>query len=295
MTSLTRNGARVPSIRLNRRVDIDSLAVLRVLFGLTMSFSTLRFMLSGWIEELFVRPTFFFKYPGFEWMPVWSPTGLYVHFLIATCSALMVAVGWYYRTSMAVFLLSFLGIQLFDASNYLNHYYLVLCVGTVLLCLPANGQWSVDAWRNSNHARDTYAVWGLYLLRFQVGVVYVYAAIAKMGSDWLLHAQPLSIWLSARQDLPIFGALFSSPYTAYAMSWGGLIYDATIVLFLLYRPTRKLAYVAVLGFHLMTFLLFDIGMFPLIMIVLTTIFFEPNYPRRFSETMAEKCKLRPCC
>ena len=141
-------------------------------------------------------------------MPVWSPTGLYVHFLIATCSALMVAVGWYYRTSMAVFLLSFLGIQLFDASNYLNHYYLVLCVGTVLLCLPANGQWSVDAWRNSNHARDTYAVWGLYLLRFQVGVVYVYAAIAKMGSDWLLHAQPLSIWLSARQDLPIFGALF---------------------------------------------------------------------------------------
>ena len=205
-------------------------------------------------------------------MPVWSPTGLYVHFLIATCSALMVAVGWHYRTSMAVFLLSFLGIQLFDASNYLNHYYLVLCVGTVLLCLPANGQWSVDAWRNSNHARDTYAVWGLYLLRFQVGVVYVYAAIAKMGSDWLLHAQPLSIWLSARQDLPIFGALFSSPYTAYAMSWGGLIYDATIVLFLLYQPTRKLAYVAVLGFHLMTFLLFDIGMFPLIMIVLTTIF-----------------------
>ena len=64
------------------------------------------------------------------------------------------------------------------------------------------------------------------------------------------------------------------------MSWGGLIYDATIVLFLLY-PVRKLAYVAVLGFHLMTFLLFDIGMFPLIMIVLTTIFFEPNYPRRF--------------
>ena len=61
MTSLTRNGARVPSIRLNRRVDIDSLAVLRVLFGLTMSFSTLRFMLSGWIEELFVRPTFFLQ------------------------------------------------------------------------------------------------------------------------------------------------------------------------------------------------------------------------------------------
>ncbi|MGB0647071.1 MAG: HTTM domain-containing protein [Bradymonadia bacterium] len=267
--------------RWDTSVSLDSLACLRILFGVTMSLGTLRFVSSGWIEELFVRPNYFFKYPGFEWVPVWSPTGLYIHFSIALLSSLMVALGWYYRTSMTIFLCSFLGIQLLDASNYLNHYYLVLCVGTVLLCLPANGQWSIDAMRYRHKARQTYPIWGLYLLRFQVGIVYIYAAIAKLGSDWLFHAQPLSIWLSARQDLPVLGPLLASPYAAYTMSWGGLVYDASIVLFLLYRPTRKLAYFAVLGFHGMTFLLFDIGMFPLIMIVLTTIFFEPTYPRQF--------------
>ena len=262
-------------------VPIQSLAVLRVIFGCTMAIGTVRFMLSGWITELFIRPSFFFKYPGFEWMPVWSPQGLYLHFAIVSLAAIMVALGWYYRIALTVFLIGFLGIQLFDAANYLNHYYLVVCIAFLLLFLPAHRAWSLDVRLNRVDRAITYPQWGLWLLRFQVAIVYIYAAVAKLGSDWLLHAQPLSIWLSARQDLPIIGTLLANPYTAFAMSWGGLLYDASIVFFLLWRRTRTVAYLAVLGFHGMTFLLFDIGMFPLIMIVLTTIFFEPDYPNRF--------------
>ncbi len=261
-------------------VSIESLAALRIIFGITMAVGTTRFMLSGWVTELFIRPSFFFKYPGFEWMPVWSPEGLYIHFGIVILASIMVALGWFYRTALTVFIFGFLGIQLFDASNYLNHYYLVLCVSIVLLCLPANAAWSVDTRQRRATEQSTYARWGLWLLRFQVALVYIFAAVAKLGTDWLNHAQPLSIWLSARQDLPIIGTWLASPYTAYAMSWGGLIYDASIVFFLLWRRTRSVAYIAVLGFHGMTFLLFDIGMFPIIMVGLTTIFFDPTYPRK---------------
>ena len=261
-------------------VPIESLAALRIIFGIIMVAGTTRFILSGWVSELFIRPTFFFKYSGFSWMPVWSPIGLYVHFGVVITAALMVAAGWYYRIALSIFILGFLGIQLLDASNYLNHYYLVLCISVVLLFLPANAAWSLDAVYGRIKTQTTHPAWGLWLLRFQVGIVYGFAAVAKLGSDWLMHAQPLSIWLSARQDLPVLGTLFASPYTAYAMSWGGLVYDATIVFFLLWRRTRSAAYLAVLGFHGMTFLLFDIGMFPIIMVVVTTIFFEPEYPRR---------------
>ena len=279
--------------KLREPVSIESLAVLRILFGGMMAAGTIRFLLSGWVEELFIRPTFFFKYPGFEWMPVWSPSGLYIHMGIVLTAALCVALGLFYRLSLLVFTLSFLGVQLFDAANYLNHYYLVLCISLIMLVLPANAAWSLDAKRDPSIAKSTYPAWGLYLLRFQVSIVYIFAAVAKLGTDWLMHAQPLSIWLSARSDLPIIGSLFALPETAFIMSWGGLIYDATIVFFLLWQRTRALAYLAVLGFHAMTFLLFDIGMFPIIMVVLTTIFFTPNWPTKLPKVNPVKAATIP--
>ena len=189
------DGPSIASLRskLARPVPIQSLAAFRILFGLLMAAGTIRFVASGWIEELFIRPSFFFKYPGFEWMPVWSPTGLYIHFSIVTIAALFIALGLFYRVSTTIFLLGFAGIQLFDAANYLNHYYLVICMGCVLLCLPAGRYWSSDVWRKPSRRMVTFPAWGLYLLRFQVALVYIFAAIAKLDPDWLIHAQPLSI------------------------------------------------------------------------------------------------------
>ncbi len=266
--------------QLGRPVDILSLAVFRVLFGLIMAAGTARFLLSGWVEELFVRPTFFFKYNGFEWVPVWEPIGLYLHFGVVLAAALCVAVGLFYRWSLAVFIVGFTGIQLMDQTNYLNHYYLVILLSCVMLILPANRALSLDVWRTPTLSSETAPAWTIYLLRFQVALVYIFAAVAKTGADWLWHAQPLSIWLSARTDLPLLGSLFAEPWMAFAMSWGGLIYDATIVGFLLWARTRALAYMGVIIFHAMTWALFDIGMFPVIMVVVTTIFFEPDWPRR---------------
>ena len=68
-------------------------------------------------------------------------------------------------------------------------------------------------------------------------------------------------------------------WAACLASWVGAAYDLTIVAFLLHRRTRGLAYLAVIIFHLATLLLFNIGMFPWIMIVATLIFFSPKWPR----------------
>jgi hypothetical protein len=42
-----------------------------------------------------------------------------------------------------------------------------------------------------------------------------------------------------------------------------------------------MAYGAVIAFHVSTWILFPIGMFPWIMIVATTLFFDPGWPRRW--------------
>ena len=66
------------------------------------------------------------------------------------------------------------------------------------------------------------------------------------------------------------------------MSWGGFAFDLTIPLWLLWKRSRPLAYLAVVGFPAATGLLFNIGMFPWVMIALTPIFFDASWPRRFT-------------
>jgi hypothetical protein len=110
-------------------------------------------------------------------------------------------------------------------------------------------------------------------------VVYIFAGLAKINTDWMIEAQPLRIWLAARSDLPVVGPLLAQLWVAYAFSWFGAAYDLTVVCFLLWRRTRLLAYSSVVVFHAMTAVLFPIGMFPWVMIASTLIFFPPDWPR----------------
>lgn len=266
--------------RAHRPVDIASLAAFRVLYGTLMCLALLRAMASGWIEELLVRPTFFFKYAFAPGMPVWSPTGLYLHVGLTALCAALVALGLFYRPAIIGFLVGFTSLQLMDLTNYLNHYYLAVLLGLLLAILPAHRAFSLDARRRPALRLDSVPAWMPALLRFQLACVYVFAALAKLTPDWLLHGQPLAIWLSSRGETPLIGALVSHPIAPIAMSWAGFLFDLTIVGWLTWRRTRALAYATVVTFHLATSLLFDIGLFPLIMIAATPIFFDPSWPRR---------------
>ena len=108
-------------------------------------------------------------------------------------------------------------------------------------------------------------------------MLYFFAGLAKLNSDWLLHAQPLRIWLPAHNDLPLIGFVFNYGWVPYVFSLFGCLYDLTIPFLLWYRRTRPFAYVAVVVFHGLTALLFPIGMFPYIMIVTALIFFSADF------------------
>ncbi len=232
--------------------------------------SVLRFWWNGWIEKLYLEPTYFFSYRYFEWVKPLGPY-TYVLFALAGLSALGIALGWRYRWSASAFFLSFTYVELMDKTNYLNHYYFVSLAALLLLFLPAAHQYSLDARRVG---RRSVPRWPVLALRVFVGVVYCYAGLAKLNSDWLLHAEPLATWLPGRYDIPLLGGWLSERWVAYAFAWSGAAYDLAIPFLLLYRPTRRLAFVAVVVFHVLTRVLFPIGMFPFIMIVSALVFFD---------------------
>ncbi len=257
-----------------------SLAVLRILYGAMMAFSLIRFMAQGWVDKVLVEPSFFFKFPGFEWTVVWSPAGLYAQFTITALLAILVSLGLFYRFAIVAFLLSFSYLQLLDITLYLNHYYLVVMAGLLFSIVPTHSQLSLDNLRKPQTKQNYLPAWMLYVFRFQVAVVYFYAALAKAQPDWLLHAQPLNIWLQARTGTPIIGPILGHPWAPLAASWTGFLYDLTIWVWLLVPKTRKPAYLLVLVFHFFTWVFFEIGMFPIIMVVLTTSFFAGHWPHK---------------
>lgn len=264
-----------------RPVDGASLAVLRVLFGALLFVSTTRFVLLGWLDILYGQPTFFFKYWGFEWVRVPSQAGVYAMYGALIALSLFVALGLFYRLAITLFGLLFAYAQLMDVTNYLNHYYLVVLLCGLMALLPMNAMFSLDARLFPRVGRAHVPAWCLWLLRFQIGVVYLGAALAKTGPDWLLHAQPMGIWMGSRTHLPLLGPLLALPWVVLLLSWAGFLYDLTIVGWLSWRRTRAPAYLTVVVFHGLTSAFFHIGMFPLIMIIATTAFFSPSWPRRF--------------
>jgi hypothetical protein len=288
------DGARARLARaLGRPVDAASLAAFRVVFGALLLLTALRYFAHGWIAEYFLIPRHFFKYWGFEWVRPWPGPGMYVHFGLMALCAVGVTLGYRYRASVVGYGLSFAYAHLIDKTNYLNHYYLVMCVCWLLAWLPLASEWSLDARRAVGVRRPRVPAWMLWALRAQFGLVYFFGGVAKLNADWLLRAQPLSLWLARSSDAPWVGGLLAAPATAVLMSWAGLVFDLMVVPGLLWRRSRPFAFGALVLFHSVTSRLFAIGMFPYFMIAGATLFFEPDWPRRVLAGLGWRAPLQP--
>ncbi|WP_245590637.1 HTTM domain-containing protein [Adhaeribacter aquaticus] len=263
---------------LQRPIHIAPLITFRILFGGMMLASIIRFWLNGWITELYVEPSFYFTYLGFEWVHPLGYTGMHLLFTIMAISSLLILLGLFYRPAAVLFFLTFTYVELIDSTNYLNHYYFVSLISFLLIWLPANRYWALDVVFFPRIRREQVPLWTVGLIRLQLGMVYFFAGIAKLHPDWLLNAMPLRIWLPAKTHLPLIGPFLYEPWVAYFFSWFGAIYDLGIAFFLINRKTRPVAYFFVLAFHLATAVFFPgIGMFPYIMIVSSFIFFSSNF------------------
>ncbi|MBL0910988.1 MAG: HTTM domain-containing protein [Bacteroidia bacterium] len=260
-----------------------TLAFFRLGFGLLMCLSLLRFAGKGWIYELYVLPKVYFPFYGFEWVKPLPEPLMYAAFGLLVLFSLGIALGFYYRFSAVAFFLLFTYVELIDKTNYLNHYYFISLAAFLLIFLPAHAVASFDA--RAGRVRQAVRRYHYLALLLQVGSVYFFAGIAKIKPDWLLHAQPLRIWLQANNDIPLIGPLLEQEITAYLASWAGMLFDISIPFLLLWKRTRVPAYVLVVFFHICTGVLFNIGMFPYIMMFAALVFFPQEQHRRWLQPL----------
>lgn len=250
-----------------------------------MLFSVLRFIFNGWVDSQYLAPKYHFSYYGFEWIQAPGPIGMYFLFALMVLSSIGIMLGAFYRLSSILFFLSFTYVELIDKTNYLNHYYFVSIMALVLVFLPANRQFSVDSLLHPKITADRIPYGFVLIIQLLLSLVYFYAGIAKLHPDWLFEALPLKIWLPPHTGLPIVGPIMDDLWLAYLFSWFGAIYDLSIPFLLFQKRTRPYAFATVVIFHISTWLLFPIGMFPFIMILSTTIFFSEEQHKKAVDWM----------
>ena len=213
-------------------------------------------------------------------------------FLLLLVASLGIALGFFYRLASLLYFLLFTYVELIDVTNYLNHYYFISLIAFLLCILPANRSFSIDARRNPSLQLHTIPKIYILILKFQIGVVYFFAGIAKINYDWLFQAMPMSIWLQAKAHWPLIGSLFTEKWVAYSTSWIACVFDLLVVFCLLSKRFRVPAYFILVVFHVITGIMFPIGMFPWIMILVTLLFFPPEFHQNIINLIQSKLKIK---
>jgi hypothetical protein len=252
------------------KMDNAPLIIFRVFFGLLVSLECYGAIVTGWVKSTLIDPEFTFTFIGFEWLQPLPGVGMYLYFFVMGTLGILMAMGYKYRFSAFAFLVLWTGVYLMQKSSYNNHYYLLILIAGFMAFFPANRSFSIDARQHPKlHTNAMYA-YVKWIVVAQLFLVYTYAAIAKMYGDWLDFGI-IKILMQSKADYYVIGGLLQHPVLHQFLGISGILFDLFIVPALLWKPTRKYAFIASIFFHLFNSIVFQIGI---------VFFFEPETIRR---------------
>lgn len=257
------------------KTDNAPLVVFRILFGILIAFECYGAILTGWVKRSLIDPKFTFTFIGFEWLQPLPGNGMYIYFLIMGTLGICVALGFFYRISIISFTLMWTAVYLMQKTSYNNHYYLLILISGFMVFFPAHRYFSVDAWLRPSIRSGTMPSWVKWSVVLQLFILYTYAAIAKMYGDWLDFGV-IKVLLQNKANFWLIGSLLQEPWLHGMVGILGILYDLTIIPALLWKRSRKVAFVASIIFHLFNSIVFQIGIFPYLSLAFTLFFFEPE-------------------
>lgn len=257
------------------------LAIFRVGFGLLLFLEGVGAVLTGWVRNAFILPGFTFSFiPFYPWLQPLPGDGMLYYYLVMGVLGLMVMLGLYYRPAIIGYFVLWTVAYWMQKANYNNHYYLMVLLTGIAVFLPANTYFSLDVARGAVARRDLVPQWTSLIFILLLWIVYTYAAIAKIQPDWLA-AKPIKIWFLSKGDTFLVGPILVTYWFPHVVAYGGILFDGFIIPAIWWAKTRKIALVIALFFHLFNSLVFQIGIFPYLMLFMSVFFFDPIQVKAF--------------
>lgn len=275
-----------------REVDNSPLIFFRLVFGFLCFAEASGAILTGWVHETFVEPDFTFTFIGFEFLHILNGPHMYVYFSIMALMGICIMLGFLYHWTTLVYFLMWSGVYFAQKSHYNNHYYLLVLLLAVMAVVPAARAFSLDAKLGILKKKLTCPNWAIQIFIIQLAIVYTYAAFSKIYPDWL-EANPIRIWFSFKRNYWLVGEFLQQEWVHYMVAYGGILFDLLIIPALIWRKTRIYAFTITFFFHLFNSFVFQIGIFPYLMLGMNALFFPPDTVRRVIFRLRQKAEELP--
>ncbi len=263
-----------------KHIDNTGLVLWRVVFGLLITIEGFGAIATGWVKRTLIDPEFTFNFIGFEFLQPLPGNGMYFYFALMGIFGLGVMFGYRYRFSMAAYAIMWTAVYLMQKTSYNNHYYLMMLLCWIMVFLPANRWFSIDAKRNPRLKSPSMPQWVRIVVILQVGIVYTYASLAKFYPDWL-DGSVAALFMSGKKSYWLIGDFLQQEWVHWCIAYVGIFFDLLIIPLLLWRKTRVAAFAISVFFHLFNSIVFQIGIFPYMSMAFAFFFFTPETLQRW--------------
>jgi hypothetical protein len=265
-----------PKEDLFQPVDALPLGIFRFLFGFLLCIEFL-VLSRGTFPHYYIEPVVHFTYPFFDLLGLkpLPKTFLWFIFYLLQISTVGIMLGLLTRICFIIFTSAFGYFLFMESAPYTNHYYLIFLLSFLMCCGHSGSIFSVDSLINKHTRREQVEYWELFVLRFQICVVFLFAGLAKLNADWLIYAAPL--YLNLVKHFSFLGHHLQEKWVAVVLSWGGMLSDLGLGILLFINRWHKLTFIWLCLFNGMNIFLFGLGIqtFPYLM-VSTYILFLPS-------------------
>jgi len=255
-----------------KHIDNSALIVFRIIFGLLCFLESVGANFTGWVKHTLVDPDFTFNFIGFEFLQPLPGNGMYYYYAIMGIFGLLIMVGYKYRFSMFAFTIMWSATYLMQKSSYNNHYYLLMLLSGIMVFLPAHKYASVDVKLNPEIKSYSMPQWCRWVIIIQLFIVYTYASVAKFYPDWL-DTSVIKMMMEGKKHYVFVGDFLQQKWLHYVLAYGGILFDGLIVPLLLFKQTRKYAFIGSVFFHVFNSFIFQIGIFPYLALAFSLFFF----------------------
>lgn len=264
---------------LSRPVDLASLAVFRVVFGVLAAVQCYLVVSDGHSESLWALPTTTLPPLGASLLPALDRDGAALAFYALGLLALGVAVGAAARAAAALFSLGLGALLAHCATTWVAPLLLLLVFAIPLAAAPAGRIASLHAWlRPAAATVDAPQIWR-FVLCAQLAIVQFAMGLAALDADWL-RGDTLELWIASRTKIPVLQALVASK--GFLTFWSALVAAAFVIgaPALCFRRTRTIALLALGLVHVWMGETFALGVLPWLLLLGNLLFLPPDWPRR---------------
>lgn len=211
-----------------------------------------------------------------------TPLTLRIIYWVFVAQLIALLIGWRPRLQAVCCYVWLVSFQHRNSLLFEGEDTLFRIMGFLLICMPLDAAWSAQSrssCRTGMNLPEKVDGWSIRLLQLEMTMLYFSAAWSKLlGAPW---RDGTALYYVARLDeywgrFPLPSFLIETPWIIRALTWSTMGLEFAIPVLIWFTPTRRLALVLILSFHLACDYTMHLFLFHWIMLVGWMAFLKPD-------------------